>query len=300
MPRKSPTSSSARRLKGWGFSATGWWSLTLGFVEAAVADESAESGGPRDVKTGETVEEAKFENVGAEEAPERADDGGENREARAACLLLLDEEIGEGIYLRDVAGKRGERVVMEVAAQGRDRAVADHFFMDELVAAPAGAGSLDEAQAEVGIPVAMGDPAVDEPDLAGEARAGERREIRAREEGDEVGAEGGGDLFVGVEAERPGLGGEGEGGVFRVAEALPRQVMDVGAGRAGEGFGVVGGGVEGDDDFRGPALHAGEAAREIGGLVFGDDDDGKGKSFNHGWTQMDTDTEGGESKFPDK
>ena len=198
--------------------------------------------------------------------------------------MLLQEEIGEGIYLCDVTGERGERVVMQIAAQGRDGAVADHLFMDELVAAPAGVGAVDEAQAEIGIPVAVGDPTAKKPDFAGEARAGDRSEIGAREEGDEVGAEGEGDFFVGVETERPRLGGESKGGVFGVAETLPREVVNAGSGGEGEGSGVVGGGVEGDDDLGGPDLHAGEAAREIGGLVFGDDDDGKGKSFNHGWT----------------
>ena len=194
----------------------------LGLVETAVADERAEGGGPSDVEAGETVEEAELENVGADEAPERAGDGGGDGEAGAARLMLLQKEVGEGIYLRDVTGERGERVVKQIAAQGRDGAVALHLFVDELIAAPTGAGAVDEAQAEIGIPIAVGDPATQKPDLPWETRAGKRRVIGPGEECDELGAKGGGDLLVGVEAERPGLGGESEGGVFGVAETLPR------------------------------------------------------------------------------
>ena len=117
----------------------------LDLVKTAVADERAEGGGPSDVEAGETVEEAELENVGADEAPERAGDSGGDGEAGAARLMLLQKEVGEGIYLRDVTGERGERVVKQIAAQGRDRAVALHLFVHELIAAPTGAGAVDEA-----------------------------------------------------------------------------------------------------------------------------------------------------------
>lgn len=130
----------------------------------------------------------------------------------------------------------------------------------------------------------MGDPATQEPDLPRETHAGKRRVIGPGEERDEFAAKGGGDLLIGVEAECPGLGGESEGGVFGVAETLPRKVVDLSAGGERERFGGVGRGVEGDDDLGGPAADAGEATRKIGCFVFGDDDDGEGKVFNHGWT----------------
>lgn len=61
--------------------------------------------------------------------------------------------------------------------------------------------------------------------------------------------------------------------------------MDVGAGGQGEGFGLVGRGVEYDDDLRGPASHAGEATREIRSLVFGYDDDRKLQRVSHGTSE---------------
>ena len=140
----------------------------LGFVEAAVTDEGGEGGGVRDVETGVAVEETALDDVSAEKTPAGAKDRGDGGKFRATGLVLLEEEVGEGIYFGDVRGERGERVVMQIAAEARDGAGAVNLFVYELVAAPAGAGAIKETEAEVGIPVAVGDPAVDEPDLAGD------------------------------------------------------------------------------------------------------------------------------------
>ena len=170
---------------------------------------------------------------------------------------------------------------MKIAAQGRDRAGAFHFFVDEGVSAPARTGAVNEAQTKIRIPIAVRDPAVDEPDLTGEARAGEGVEIGAGKKCGDRGAEGRGNFFVGVETKRPRLGRECEGGVFGVAKTLPGQVMNTGPGAKCEGLGGVGGGVEHHNHLGCPAAHAGKAAREIRGLIFGHDDDGKLKWVSH-------------------
>src|SRR6185369_7773682 len=101
IPRNSPTNSSASLLKTCGSSATGCV-MIFRFIEAGVADEGAEGRRPRNVETGIAVEEPKLENVGAEEPPRRARDRGDGREFFAAGLLLLHEQVGEGIDFRDV------------------------------------------------------------------------------------------------------------------------------------------------------------------------------------------------------
>ena len=64
---------------------------------------------------------------------------------RSAKRLILATWLDEG----------RKRIVMEVAAQGGDRAVADDLLVDKGVAAPAGAVAADQAQAVVGIPIAV-------------------------------------------------------------------------------------------------------------------------------------------------
>src|SRR5262245_41709353 len=103
--------------------------FVLGLVQPAVADEGAEGGRPGDVEAGEAVEESAAEDIGAEEAPRGAKHGGADGKARAACLLLADEEIGERIDLRDVRREGGKRMVMEIAAERGDVAVAFDFLV---------------------------------------------------------------------------------------------------------------------------------------------------------------------------
>ena len=97
-------------------------------------------------------------------------------------------------------------------------------------------------------------------------------------------------LLVGIERERPRLGGVGERPVLGVAVAAPLGLKHDGAMPLGDHFAVVGRPIQHDDDLGDPALHACEAARQVARLVAGDDDDGKGEGFSHGGTQMDTDT----------
>jgi hypothetical protein len=270
-----------------------------GFEEPAVADEGAEGRGDGDVEAGKAVEKPALEHIGAEETPRGSKEGGAERETGAARLLLAEEEVGERIDLRDVGRERRERVVVQVAAQGRDGTGAVDFLVDDGIAAPARAVAAEEAEAVVRIPVAVGDPAAEEPNFARETGGGELRGGCGRgrvggrggagglaaEEVDDRGAQRRGNFLVGVEREHPRVRGEIERGVLGVAVAAPRQVVHAGAGGQREGFGGVGGVVERDDDLRGPAVHAGEAAREVVRLVFGDDDDGDGErrgERNHG------------------
>ena len=106
-------------------------------------------------------------------------------QAFASRLLLADEQVGERIYFRHVAGERRKRVVVEIAAELRNRAVALDLLVDEFVAAPAGARPPEEPQAVVGIPVAVHDPAIDEPDFAWKPGAGELLTVGAGEKRDE-------------------------------------------------------------------------------------------------------------------
>jgi hypothetical protein len=77
-------------------------------VEAAVADEGGEGGGVRDVETGVAVEETALDDVSAEKTPAGAKDRGDGGKFRATGLVLLEEEVGEGIYFGDVRGERRE------------------------------------------------------------------------------------------------------------------------------------------------------------------------------------------------
>ena len=140
------------------------------------------------------------------------------------------------------------------------------------VAAPAGAIPADQPQAVIGIPVAVGDPAVDEPHPARESGAGETVPVGPLHEGADLRREGGGNLLVGVEAERPRLRGEVEGRVLRVAESQPGHRVDARPGLAGHCRALVRGLVERHDDLHCPPLHACEAAGQVRGLVAGDND----------------------------
>src|ERR1019366_3693890 len=131
-PRRSPTSSSASLLNWWGWSGMGG-ALVLGLIEPAVAHERTEGSRDGDVEARIAVEKTEFQHVGAEEAPERAEDGGD---AAALGLLLAHEQIGEGINLRDMAGERRKRVMVQVASQRRDGTIAFDLPVDDRIAAP--------------------------------------------------------------------------------------------------------------------------------------------------------------------
>src|SRR4051812_44474639 len=115
--------------------------------------------------------------------------------------------------------------MVQVAAERGDGTLAFDFLVDEFVAAPARAIAAEKAQAEIRIPIAVRDPAIDEPDFAGKARAGELIAIGAQEESGQTFAQRRRDFLVGIEREDPRMRGEGEGGVLRIAVALPREMM---------------------------------------------------------------------------
>src|ERR1043165_3535512 len=92
-----------------------WFSPVFFFVKARITHERAERRRPCDVETGVAVEAAELQHVGAEKAPARAEDRRANRKAAAPGLLLAHEEVGERVDLRDVAGERRERIMVQVA-----------------------------------------------------------------------------------------------------------------------------------------------------------------------------------------
>lgn len=262
---------------------TGWRLPFFVFIKPSVADEGAEGGCPSDVQAGEAVKKAETQKIRAKETPEGARNSGGSCEANAAGFLLNQEKIGEWIDFGDVSGERGERVVEEITVQrGNGAAVGSDLFMDERIATPAGVRLLKQAETVVGVPIAVGNPAVDEPNFAREACADESVVVGPGEERREFLAQSRGNLFVGVERENPRVRRENEGGIFGVAKAEPGDVVDLCAGGNGDGVAGVGGGVEGNDDFRAPPLDAGEAAGQGEGLVFGDDNNGDWQRAGHG------------------
>src|SRR5580700_7979906 len=91
----------------------------LGFLleQTAMAHEDSERVRRSDVKTGEAVEKAAPQHVGAEKPPAGPKHGRSDGKARALRLLLPHVQVGERDDLRHVAREGGKGMVMQVAAQ---------------------------------------------------------------------------------------------------------------------------------------------------------------------------------------
>ncbi len=202
-----------------------WWriAVTTRFVEATATCENTERIGSGDVESGKAVEEPQPEDVPAEKAPGGSKECACNGELSAPSLLLLEKKFGEQIYLADLACEAGKRIVVQVAMETKDWPLAFQFFMHVGVPAPSGPPAVYQSQREVGIPVTVSDPSIDEPNLPGESHPGIAVHIAAAESPFEFGPQGKGYLFVGIEAKRPVETGEVKCGILGIAKALPLQ-----------------------------------------------------------------------------
>lgn len=118
----------------------------------------------------------------------------------------------------------------------------------------------------------MAHPAAEDEIEAWDGVGGERRLVL--EEGADLGGEFGGDDFVGVDVEEPGVGAVVEGAVDLSAVAAPGLVEDGGAEATGDVEGGVGGTGVDEDDLVGPG-DGFEGARNVLGFVHGNDGDGE-------------------------
>ena len=138
----------------------------------------------------------------------------------------------------------------------------------------------EKPQAPVGIPVSMGDPAPEEPDLPG--KLGPLKPLMVSlEESKDIVLEGGGNFLICIKRQYPRCLDLGQSKLLLVAIPLPRMVNDGGAESLGDLLGVVGAVVDDDDDFLNPVGHASEAAREVMRLIAGDHGNGNRQFLNH-------------------
>lgn len=247
------------------------------FVEPAVPHKGLVGCAPCDPETGEAIEEAAAEEVGAEEPPCRPCEGGGEGPAFAGGQLALEVFVREDIDLFDVAGHVREREVMEVAPAGQNGS-GDFEEVVFRAAGPVCACAFGETEFAVRVPVPVGDPAAEEPDLAGEAGSAEATAAAVREEAQNFRAHGWGNFLIGVERENPWLGAELEHRILLVPEAEPVLMDPAGSVAGGDGMGGVGRAAVHDDDFRGEVCDAVEAAVEVAFLIPGDDRDGERES----------------------
>ena len=166
---------------------------------------------------------------------------------------------------------------MEVAPAGQNGS-GDFKEVVFRAAGPVCALAFGETEFAVRVPVSVGDPAAEEPDLAGEAGSAEAIAAPVCEEAQNFRAHGWGNLLIGVERENPWLGAELEHRILLVPEAEPVLMDPAGSVADGDGMGGVGRAAVHDDDFRGEVCDAVEAAVEVAFLIPGDDRDGERES----------------------
>lgn len=173
------------------------------FVKSAVADQRGVGRGDGDEKSREAVEKTAPENIGAQESPARTHDHGRRGPYGLRFKLALQKYVGEIVHFLHITIYRGICVMMQIAGEFFLRAGEFDFAMFGA-ALPFAGTALDEPQDVVGIPVAVGDPAAEEPNFAREISAGITLVIALKKFLDGC-AEFGGDFLVGIKAQHPRL-----------------------------------------------------------------------------------------------
>src|SRR4051812_32305829 len=219
-------------------------SAMFGFVQPTVAHKGTKRGRPCNIESWEAVQKTQLQDVSSKETPKRTKHRFEDREFLPARLLLLQEQVGERIDFRHVTRKRREREVVKVAAQRRYRARANHFLVYDRITTPASGRGTVEPKAKIRIPIAMRDPAIDEPDFARETCAREVASIRLEQKFADGIAQCGGNFFVRVECEHPCLVGQCGGGVLGVTIAGPWEIVHTRAISSGDLRTKIGGVVQ--------------------------------------------------------
>ena len=138
---------------------------------------------------------------------------------------------------------------------------------------PAAAFTAEEPCFAVGIPVAMINPATEEPGAPRHGASGMLFGLALIEKGPDGGGEFGRDDFIAIEIQDPGLRAEFQAAIFLSGVAEPVLMDERGAKfRCDLRRSILGAGVE-DHDFRGQIRHAGQAPAQIGLLVERDEGD---------------------------
>lgn len=235
-----------------------------------------------DAEAGLAVEEAAFDNIGAEKVDTRTEQPRQHARLLAALVVRLRTQFGEVELLFPECLGCVPRVMQQVAFQQGFLGLALEVqpLVDE--AFPLGEAAPPDADFGLGIKPAALDPlpaivveAVHGEDLvAGDVPVfqcldGMFEFVRKR--------------FVGVDAEDEIAGGQVVGEVLLVGVAEPVLGEEPRAVAVADGLGSVGGMTVHDDDFIGNIPNGVKAALDVARLVESDDDDRKGVHGSNGY-----------------
>jgi hypothetical protein len=249
----------------------------LELPELGVLREGAEAAGDGDDEAVRPVEETEAQHVALEEAEQGSHEQVHPPEARALDELVVRADRGEPVQRLELVADVVVGVVPDGVPQTLDRPVDDHAVV-RLLAFAAPAVLAEQSELDVGVPLAVTDPAAEEIDKP--------RELVARvpplpllELPEDLVAKRGRDLLVGVEVEDPRVRGSGTAKVALPDVAQPLVLEDPVGELAADGQRAIGAEAVHDDDLVAPR-DAPEAAPDLALLV--EHDDAGGDLLAHG------------------